>query len=53
MRYTQAIVNGSKIVLEVDGVEYRYHQGGNRELFLCEQPTLDKGVAPPTTSLDL
>jgi hypothetical protein len=53
MRYTQAIVNGSKVVLEVDGVEYSYHQGGRRDLFLCEQPTLDKGAAPPTTSLDL
>ncbi len=53
MRYTQAIVNGSKIVLEVDGVEYHYHQGGSRDLFLCEQAAVDKGVAPPTTGLDL
>jgi len=53
MRYTQAIVNGSKIVLEVDGVEYNYHQGGRRDLFLCEQAAVDKSVAPPTTGLDL
>lgn len=51
MVYTQALVNGSKIVLEVDGVEYHYHQGGNRDLFLCEQPATQK--SPPSTNLDL
>jgi hypothetical protein len=39
MVYTQAIVNGTLTVFEVDGVEYRYHAGGGREPFLCEQPT--------------
>ena len=56
MVYTQAIVNGTLTVFEVDGVEYRYHAGGGREPFLCEQPEDgDKGgdPSPPTTiSLD-
>lgn len=50
MRYTQAIVNGSKVVLEVDGVEYAYHQGGGRDLFLCEQAGVEKSP-PPTIDL--
>ncbi|MDJ0791958.1 MAG: hypothetical protein QNJ71_08680 [Acidimicrobiia bacterium] len=56
MVYTQAIVNGTLTVFEVDGVEYRYHAGGGRDPFLCEQPRGDaKGgdTSPPTTiSLD-
>ncbi len=39
--YTQAIVNGTKIVLEYDGVTYDYHQGGSRPVFYCA-PQLDR-----------
>ena len=39
MMYTQALVEGSRIVLSVDGTTYEYHSGGNREPFLCENPT--------------
>jgi hypothetical protein len=39
MRYTQALVNGSLIVLRVDGVDYQYHSGGSRAPFYCANPT--------------
>jgi hypothetical protein len=35
MSYTQAIVNGSLIVFEVNGVLYEYHSGAGQEAFLC------------------
>jgi hypothetical protein len=35
MVYTQAIVNGSKIVLRYDGMTHHYHQGGSRAVFYC------------------
>jgi hypothetical protein len=38
MRYTQALVNGSRIVLETDGRQYFYHQGAGRAPFWCENP---------------
>jgi hypothetical protein len=38
MMYTQALVNGSRIVLEADARTYEYHQGQGR-LFWCEKPT--------------
>ncbi len=37
--YTQALVDGQRIVLEVDGTRYEYHSGGGRSPFLCEDPT--------------
>jgi hypothetical protein len=37
--YTQALVDGHRIVLEVDGREYEFHDGRGRAPFLCEQPT--------------
>jgi hypothetical protein len=40
--YTQAIVNGSLIVLEVNGVPYEYHSGTGREAFLC-LPSISSG----------
>ncbi len=39
MRYTQVLVNGSLILLEVDGVTYEYHSGGGRDPFYCPNPT--------------
>jgi hypothetical protein len=38
MRYTQALVNGTRIVLESDGRSYQYHSGPNREPFYCANP---------------
>lgn len=35
MSYTQALVDGSRIVLAYDGIEYSYHQGGGRAVFFC------------------
>ena len=39
MSYTQAIVNGTKIVLEYNGITYDYHQGGSRPVFYCAPRT--------------
>ena len=36
--YTQALVDGSKIVLEHDDTSYSYHLGRGRAPFLCENP---------------
>jgi hypothetical protein len=49
MRYTQVQVEGTKIMLSVDGGVYNYHSGANRGPSLCI-PT--KG-APGTTGLTL
>ena len=37
--YTQALVDGSRVVLEVGGEEYEYHSGADGEPFWCEEPT--------------
>ena len=39
MMYTQALVDGSRVTLRVDGVDYHYHSRASREPFLCEKPT--------------
>ena len=36
--YTQALINGSRIILEASGRQYHYHSGGARPPFLCENP---------------
>ncbi|TCC48786.1 hypothetical protein E0H75_19635 [Kribbella capetownensis] len=38
MHYTQALVNGSRVVLESGGKEYHYHSGPGRPPFLCTNP---------------
>jgi len=38
MHYTQALVPGSRIILEAAGKQYHYHSGGTRAPFLCENP---------------
>lgn len=38
MMYAQVIVPGMRIVLAVDGEEYEYHSGRNRDPFLCAEP---------------
>jgi hypothetical protein len=40
MSYTDALVDGVRIVLDVDGVQYSYHAGGARPIFYCEKPQL-------------
>jgi hypothetical protein len=37
MQYTQVMTDGSLIVLSAGGKSYRYHSGGSRPPFLCEQ----------------
>jgi hypothetical protein len=36
--YAQALVPGTRIILELDGTRYEYHSGGPRSIFLCEHP---------------
>jgi hypothetical protein len=38
MRYTQALVNGYRVVLRCRGKDYHYHGGRGRNPFLCEHP---------------
>jgi hypothetical protein len=38
MLYTQALVPGTRVVLELEGTQYEYHAGGGRSIFLCEEP---------------
>jgi hypothetical protein len=50
MSYTQALVDGSRVLLEVDGRLYAYHAGSDAEPFLCESEEKDGGydfVPPP------
>ncbi|MCD6638862.1 MAG: hypothetical protein LT071_02980 [Nocardioides sp.] len=39
MAYTQALVDGQRIVLAVDGKEYEFHSGGRTAPFYCDRPT--------------
>ena len=39
MLYTQSLIDGSRITLQVDGTPYEYHSGGSGAPFLCERPT--------------
>lgn len=39
MSYTQALVDGTRIVLRVDGTDYEYHSGGGGAPFHCPRPT--------------
>jgi len=36
--YTQALVDGTRIVLEHDGTRYGYHAAGLRDPFFCAKP---------------
>ena len=38
MHYTQALVDGTRIVLAAGGKQYNYHAGGRRGPFLCTNP---------------
>jgi hypothetical protein len=37
--YTQALVDGSRITLRANGIDYEYHSGGTKPPFWCEKPT--------------
>jgi len=52
MVYTQAIVNGTRIVLRHAGTDYSYHQGGRRSVFYCP-PDLRRAAPPRRGDLDL
>jgi len=39
MMYSQALEDGTLIVLDVDGTIYEYHGGVGRDPFYCENPT--------------
>lgn len=39
MMYTQALVEGSRIILRVDEKDYEYHSSGSSAPFWCEAPT--------------
>ena len=41
MMYTQAIVPGYDVVLEIDGEEHHFHAAEGGEFFYCEEPTED------------
>ncbi len=41
MSYAQVLQDGSVIELEYAGRYYRYHSGGERFPFLCDQPLND------------
>ena len=50
MSYTQALVDGSRVLLLVDGQLYAYHAGSDGEPFLCSSGEKDGGydfVPPP------
>ena len=34
MEYLQVLYDGARIILDVDGMQYNYHSGGERGLFL-------------------
>ncbi|HEX2154232.1 MAG TPA: hypothetical protein VHL52_09645 [Acidimicrobiia bacterium] len=50
--YTQALVDGWRMVLEADGTTYDYHAGADGEPFLCESPELNPGPDPSLTVPD-
>lgn len=37
--YTQALIDGSRITLRVEGTTYEYHAGGSGPPALCKRPT--------------
>ncbi len=38
MNYTQALVEGTRVILEAGGKQYHYHSAGTRPPFLCANP---------------
>lgn len=50
MEYLQALQDGSLIELGHDGRVYRYHSGGNRTPFLCDQPLAKPPISGDSAS---
>lgn len=60
MSYTQALVNGVRVELTLDGTSYWYHQGGTNPIRYCVDPNDEVGTddwapngskfIPPTTT---
>lgn len=46
--YTQALVEGARVILALGGVEYAYHQSDGQEPFLCDDP--GEGGFMPTSA---
>ena len=49
VRYTQALVNGYRVVLEVEGEQYDYRAGDSGYFFLCENGSMPV-ISPGTPS---
>jgi hypothetical protein len=43
MNYMQSLVDGVRVVLELDGTRYEYHSGGSFPLFYCATPEAPVG----------
>jgi hypothetical protein len=46
MKYRQVPMDGALIVLQAQGLDYQYHSGGGRGLFLCEKVYKDPNPPP-------
>jgi len=44
--FLQVPEDGALIILQVEGINYDYHAGGSRGVFLCELVTKDPNVPP-------
>ena len=53
MSYTQALVQGTLTILEMDGRRYHYHSSTRREPFLCTNPTEPLDTELPPADPDL
>ena len=53
MKYKQVPEDGALIILQAQGTEYEYHNGGSRGLFLCEQVYKDPNPPPKIDLTDL
>lgn len=47
--YTQALVDGSRTILELEGATYDYHAGADDEPFLCESAAVESRPDPSLT----
>ena len=52
MMYAQVLTDGTRVLLEVDGIGYSYHTDGLIDPFLCAAAPLDKLVADRLELID-
>jgi hypothetical protein len=38
MMYPQVLVDGERLIFEVNGKRFNYHAGGGRDFFYCDNP---------------